>query len=118
MSFWSIGFQRHEEARNSTVCRRRRCRAARWRLDIVLSANPAGALRAGEHGAVDLLIGTNADEWLMYVDEDANDADVEAWLRDNAPGREAVLRARFAPVYDEIRARFGDEVPASWLPVA
>lgn len=42
----------------------------------------AWSLRRGDFPAVDLLIGSNADEWLMYLDGQET---VDDWLRENQP---------------------------------
>ena len=72
---------------------------ADYRPDVYVDAGtvskpPAAALAAGELAVVDLLVGSNADEWRMYVDPDSSDADVEAWLADHAPAAAALLRER------------------------
>ncbi len=41
---------------------------------------PVDSLRAGRLMPVDLLIGSNADEWKMYLDASTNTADIEKWL--------------------------------------
>jgi para-nitrobenzyl esterase len=35
---------------------------------------------------IDLIIGTNANEWLMYLDDDAGDKQLTDWLAENAHG--------------------------------
>lgn len=58
----------------------------------VLQRTPLESFRAADRIAVDLIAGTNADEWYMYVDPHAVPADLQLWLRENALGREdAVL---------------------------
>lgn len=62
----------------------------------------AASLALGNFPPLDLLIGTNADEWLMYLEEDAS---LEAWIRENLPAQrvEPVLaHARQEP--DSLRA--------------
>lgn len=53
---------------------------------------------------IDLLIGTNADEWYMYIDEGSNAAAVDQWLIDNAPGDADVLHAQVADESNPRRA--------------
>lgn len=48
------------------------------------------AIAAGRLAPVPLLIGTNADEWSMYIEQPIDEA---RWLRENAPGREAAVAA-------------------------
>lgn len=45
-----------------------------------LVSAPRDLLEDGRLAAVDLMIGTNADEWRMYLDADTDPADVERWL--------------------------------------
>jgi para-nitrobenzyl esterase len=50
-------------------------------IDGWLLPKPAAAIfRAREQGAVDLLIGSNANEWLMYLPDPATEADLQAAL--------------------------------------
>ncbi|WP_439636255.1 carboxylesterase/lipase family protein [Oceanicaulis sp.] len=44
-----------------------------------LPVSPGDALRQGALNAVPLIIGTNRDEWRMYVDADRLDATLEGW---------------------------------------
>jgi para-nitrobenzyl esterase len=53
---------------------------------------------------VDILIGTNADEWYMYLDEDTSDADLDQWLANNAFGGAAILRTLVAGEQNRRRA--------------
>lgn len=54
---------------------------------------PVATLERGLLGSVDLLIGSNADEWRMYLDEDTSEADVREWLAEHRPGEgEALLK--------------------------
>ena len=57
----------------------------------VLKRSPLESLRAAEHITVDLIAGTNADEWYMYVDKEAGPTDLQRWLGENAPGLEDAL---------------------------
>lgn len=56
--------------------------------EAVLPLPPRRAVERGEVAATPLMIGVNMDEWLMYLDPEAQDADLAAW-RDRA-GDEAV----------------------------
>lgn len=58
--------------------------------EAVLPVSPGQAVARGEVAATPLMIGVNKDEWLMYLDPEAQDADLAAW-RDRA-GDEAVDR--------------------------
>jgi len=46
------------------------------------------ALQDGELAAIDLVIGTNAHEWRMYLDPETRQEDVLDWIRQNAPQAE------------------------------
>ncbi len=49
---------------------------------VTLIEPVAASLARGNVPPLDLLIGTNADEWLMYLEEDAS---LELWSRENLP---------------------------------
>ncbi|MDZ7645534.1 MAG: carboxylesterase family protein [Woeseiaceae bacterium] len=53
---------------------------------------------------IDLLAGSNADEWYMYLDATTAWSDVDAWLARTLSGREAALRAALANITDPRRA--------------
>jgi para-nitrobenzyl esterase len=40
---------------------------------------------------VDLIVGTNADEWLMYLAEETTPDDIEHWMTENAPEQRQAL---------------------------
>ncbi|MDX1482810.1 MAG: carboxylesterase family protein [Woeseiaceae bacterium] len=64
---------------------------------------PAESLRRGGRlKAVDLIAGTTADEWRMYLDAETSAADVDAWLDEHANGSDAV-RALIAEDADPLR---------------
>jgi para-nitrobenzyl esterase len=54
----------------------------------------------GRLAPIPLLIGTNADEWRMYLEQPLDEA---GWLRENAPGRETAVRAALASDQDAVR---------------
>lgn len=54
----------------------------------------------GQLAPVPLLIGTNADEWRMYLEEPLDEA---RWLRENAAGREDAVHAALAEEHDAAR---------------
>jgi len=63
-------------------------------IDGWLLPEPADAIfRAGELYAVDLLLGSNADEWLMYLPDPTTQGDLQAALEDHvlAEDRRAAL---------------------------
>jgi len=64
--------------------------------------HPLETLRLARTAGVDLIAGTNADEWYMYVDESTTQKDLNDWVAENAPGQQAALLAMVA---DEADAR-------------
>ena len=58
------------------------------------------SVQKGQLAPVPLLIGTNADEWRMYLEQPLDEA---GWLRKNAPGRETAVRAALATDQDPAR---------------
>jgi para-nitrobenzyl esterase len=46
---------------------------------------PMEGLLGPQAAKLNVLAGTNKDEWRMYVDADAGSEDVEQWIRDSAP---------------------------------
>lgn len=58
----------------------------------ILVEQPLDILATASASGVEMILGTNADEWLMYLDEAVGEEELDRWLRDNAPGREARLR--------------------------
>jgi para-nitrobenzyl esterase len=71
---------------------------ADYQPDVVVDGYtlPQTALDAFEGGRarqVDLLIGTNADEWRMYLDPGTDDQAVQAWIHENASANQRALQA-------------------------
>lgn len=59
-----------------------------------LLRQPLDALGELDLSGIELLAGTNRDEWLMYVDADASARELQAWVGEAAPRhREALLAA-------------------------
>jgi len=58
--------------------------------------HPLEALRIARTAGVDLIAGTNADEWFMYVDESTTQEDVRDWVAENASEQQAALLAMVA----------------------
>lgn len=52
-----------------------------------LTEPPAESLAAGRVRPVDLMIGSNADEWKMYLEADVGAVDLEAWFSEHLSGR-------------------------------
>ena len=61
--------------------------------DLTFKLRPVESLERAGTAKIDLLIGTNADEWYMYTDEDSTQEDLDRWLAENAPGKEEELLA-------------------------
>jgi para-nitrobenzyl esterase len=59
---------------------------------VTFLRTPMEALDSSRVGQLELVIGTNADEWLMYLDETTRGSDVDHWLFQNAPKIAPVLR--------------------------
>jgi para-nitrobenzyl esterase len=59
---------------------------------ITMPRHPLDVLTHARAGGVDLMIGTNADEWYMYLAEGTTPQDVEDWLAKHAPRQKAGLR--------------------------
>ena len=58
--------------------------------------HPLDVLPHARASGVDLMIGTNADEWLMYLAEGTTRQDVEEWLTEHAPREKAALHEAVA----------------------
>jgi len=58
-----------------------------------MSERPIESLERVQAAAVDVLVGTNADEWYMYIDANATRADLEKWVDENAPEHAEALLA-------------------------
>ncbi len=69
---------------------------------ITLKRNPLDALSGLRATGVELILGTNADEWLMYLEPDTSLADLESWIARH-PDPEG-LRASVADLPDPRRA--------------
>lgn len=58
-----------------------------------LFETPLVMARKADLSSVEMVLGTNADEWLMYIDDDAGREELLAWIDENAPdARGALLR--------------------------
>jgi para-nitrobenzyl esterase len=55
--------------------------------------HPLETLRQAQAVGVDLIAGSNADEWYMYIDEGATSKDLENWIMNNAPEQREALHA-------------------------
>lgn len=72
-----------------------------YRPDVVVDGQsvlrlPGAALQDKTTAAVDLMIGTNADEWLMYLPESTSDENVLGWITDQAPNSAEKIQSELA----------------------
>ena len=58
--------------------------------------HPLETLRLARTAGVDLIAGSNADEWYMYIGENTTQKDVQDWVAENAPEQQAALLAMVA----------------------
>ncbi len=72
--------------------------------ELTLRLTPLASLHDKTEFAVEVLIGTNADEWYMYVDESADRADLEHSITQIAPQNSASLLALVEQETDVRRA--------------
>jgi para-nitrobenzyl esterase len=68
--------------------------------DVTFRQSPLETLRREKDIDIDLLIGTNKDEWYMYYADDTDWDDVELWLEDNTPDAVEPLLIRVAEETD------------------
>jgi len=54
----------------------------------VLPDTVYGFYEKEENAARDIMVGTTADEWFMYIDEPVDQTAIDAWLNDNIPSVE------------------------------
>jgi para-nitrobenzyl esterase len=69
---------------------------------MTMTERPIESLNRADMAGIDVLIGTNADEWYMYIDEDATREDLVQWVEDNVPEQ---AQALLAEVRDETDVR-------------
>ena len=72
--------------------------------DLTMRLRPIESLDRAEAARMDLLIGTNADEFYMYLDENATEQDLRLWLERNAPHKQNALLAEVSGESDIRRA--------------
>jgi len=83
--------------------------------------HPLETLRHARASGVDLIAGTNADEWYMYLDENTTQQDLLSWIADNAPQHEAALldavagEADFRTALDRLRTARQMLCPSRYL---
>jgi para-nitrobenzyl esterase len=72
--------------------------------DLTMKVRPIESLDRATVAKIDVLIGTNADEWYMYLDENSTRQDLERWVAENAPEYAETLLAEVADEADVRRA--------------
>ncbi len=71
---------------------------------LVMKELPLESYSREEMSKVSFLIGSNRDEWYMYVDTEAGWPDVDKWLQANAPAYAKILRSKVSDETDVRRA--------------
>ena len=71
---------------------------------LTMMERPIESLNRKDVARIDVLIGTNADESYMYVDENATHADLEKWINETAPERAQALMEEVRSETDVRRA--------------
>ena len=61
--------------------------------DLTFKKRPIESFNNVEIASVDILIGTNADEWYMYFDENSNEKDLDDWLLKYGGQAGSILRS-------------------------
>lgn len=56
-----------------------------------LKALPLDLAKSADFSGVDIILGTNADEWLMYTSQERTQQDVDDWIARNASGQREML---------------------------
>ena len=72
--------------------------------DKTLVETPLESLNHEQRSRIDFLIGTNRDEWYMYLADDTDENDIERWLAEHAPDDALALRTHVANEADPRRA--------------
>ncbi len=55
--------------------------------DLTMTQSPVETLSGMKKSKLDVLIGTNADEWFMYIDENVGPSDLEKLIEQESPGK-------------------------------
>jgi len=62
--------------------------------DLTFKLRPIESLNRADANSMDILIGTNADEFYMYIDENSTREDLEQWVVQNEPENAQALLAK------------------------
>lgn len=68
--------------------------------DLTMKQSPFETLSGMEKSELDVLIGTNADEWFMYIDENAGPSDLKKLIEQESPENAALLMAELGQTTD------------------
>ena len=71
---------------------------------LTMKGQPIESLDRADKTSTDILIGTNKDEWYMYIDEDSTREDLAQWVKENAPESAETLLAEVEGETDVRRA--------------
>jgi para-nitrobenzyl esterase len=71
---------------------------------LTMKEMPLESFDREQMSRVKLMIGTNRDEWYMYLDPGAGQGEIDGWLDRNAPRYATVLRSKVAGEQDARRA--------------
>jgi len=71
---------------------------------VTVPRHPLAALGQVQAAGVELITGTNADEWYMYLNQETSRKDLENWISENAPEHRAALVEFTADEQDARRA--------------
>jgi para-nitrobenzyl esterase len=72
--------------------------------NLTMWLRPIESLDRANAARIDVLIGTNADEWYMYLNENVTEKDLLQWLEQNAPGKAQALLSEVSGEPDMRRA--------------
>ncbi len=72
--------------------------------NLTMKLSPLESLRRGDDKQLDVLIGTNADEWYMYIDKNASQADLEKTIKQKAPKQASAIMAEVSQLTNVRRA--------------
>jgi len=72
--------------------------------DLTMKHSPVETLSQMARSELDVLIGTNADEWFMYIDENAESSDLKKLIEQKSPEHTAILQEELGQETDVRRA--------------
>jgi len=72
--------------------------------NLTIKLSPLETLRQIDDTKLDVLVGTNADEWYMYIDKDTGRADLEKTIEQLAPEQVPTLMEKVSHLTDARRA--------------